>query len=147
MFTVVPAHHAYVVERLGRYRTTLTAGFHVLVPVLDRVAFRFSLRAKDSDLTTIAVTLDNIPVKVTSRARWQIVNAERAAYAVADLERHVVESVQSAQRHWISGRNETYIRENTRELEAESAKAAEEAMEAAGVELADVSVQRIDRTA
>lgn len=147
MFAVVPAHHAYVVERLGRYRATLNAGFHVLVPVVDRVAFRFSLRPKDSELATVAVTLDNVPVKVTSRARWQIVNAERAAYAVADLDRHVIEAVQSAQRHWIAGRNEKSIRENTRELEAETANAAAEAMETAGAKLEDVSVLRIDRTA
>ena len=42
--TVVPDDSAYVVERLGRYLRTLPPGLHVLVPVIDRVAFRYSLR-------------------------------------------------------------------------------------------------------
>jgi regulator of protease activity HflC (stomatin/prohibitin superfamily) len=145
MFVVVPAQHAYVLERLGRYRTTLSAGFHFVVPVIDRVAFRFSLRPRDTNLETVAITLDDVPVKVTGRARWSIVNAERAAYAVADLERYVAGVVQSAQRQWIAGKKETYIRENTRELEAEAANAAETAMETAGVKLEDVSVSGIAR--
>ena len=42
--TVVPQQSAFVVERLGRYSRTLQAGFHILTPFVDRIAYRHSLK-------------------------------------------------------------------------------------------------------
>jgi regulator of protease activity HflC (stomatin/prohibitin superfamily) len=82
---VVPNGHAYVVERLGRYRATLGAGFHCLVPFLDMVRARHRLDEQTSDLAADAVvTSDNIVLRVSGSLRWKIVDAERASYAVAD---------------------------------------------------------------
>ncbi|MDH5253167.1 MAG: SPFH domain-containing protein, partial [Nitrospira sp.] len=41
---VVPQQSAYVVERLGKYSTTLDAGFHILVPFIDRIRYKHSLK-------------------------------------------------------------------------------------------------------
>ena len=142
---VVPAGMAYVVERLGRYLQTLDPGIHVVLPLIDRIAFRFSLQPTETELSETAVTLDNVPLTLTSRIRAQIVDAQRAAYATADHAAHIAAAVKSAQRHWISARNENDVRQNTRELEAEVAKAAAETLAEAGVKLEDVSVLRIDR--
>ena len=80
MLTIVPDATACVVERLGRYHRTLLAGMHFLVPVIDRVAHRFSLRPQDRDLSDRCITFDNVPVSISSRVRWQILDPERAAY-------------------------------------------------------------------
>ena len=85
MFVIVPADSAYVVERLGRYHRTLPAGFHVVMPVLDAVRFRFSLLPKDEELSGTCITLDNVPVTITSTFRWQIADPQKAAYAAANL--------------------------------------------------------------
>ena len=55
---VVPPNEAYVVERLGRYYQTLGSGMKLLMPFLDRVAFRYSLRPQDARLTDPCNTRD-----------------------------------------------------------------------------------------
>ena len=142
---VVPANQAWVIERLGRYHATLNAGVHVLLPLIDRIAFRFPLEPKEIELSETAITLDNVPVTITSRVRSQIIDAKRAAYAAADRDAYLAAVITNAQRHWISARKESDVRQNTRELEAEVARAAADTMERAGVRLEDVSVLRIER--
>ena len=47
---VVPQRNEYVIERLGKYRTTLEAGFHILIPFLDRIAYKRSLKEEPIDI-------------------------------------------------------------------------------------------------
>ena len=51
--TVVPQQSAYVVETLGRYNRTLQAGFHILIPFVDRIAYRHSLKEDAVDIPEI----------------------------------------------------------------------------------------------
>src|SRR5687767_6792980 len=118
---VVPAGSAYVVERLGRYRATLSPGLHVLLPFLDRIAHKYS------------ITLDNIPVSVKATLTWQITAAERAAYAAADVADFVGNLVRTTQRQWISERPWTDVRETTRELQQAVLRSTEAAAASAGV--------------
>jgi regulator of protease activity HflC (stomatin/prohibitin superfamily) len=62
---VVPQQSAYVVERLGKYATTLDAGFHMLVPFIDRIRYRHSLKEVAIDIPEqICITRDNVQVSV-----------------------------------------------------------------------------------
>jgi regulator of protease activity HflC (stomatin/prohibitin superfamily) len=82
---VVPQQWAYVVERLGRYRGTLGAGFHVLVPFIDVVRYRHSLKETAIDIPAqICITRDNVQVHVDGVLYLQVLNPERASYGVAD---------------------------------------------------------------
>ncbi|HEY4720046.1 MAG TPA: SPFH domain-containing protein, partial [Candidatus Methylomirabilis sp.] len=57
---VVPQQSAYVVERLGKYRTTLGAGFYVLLPFFDRIRYRHSLKEMAMDIPEqVCITRDN----------------------------------------------------------------------------------------
>jgi regulator of protease activity HflC (stomatin/prohibitin superfamily) len=142
---VVPADSAYVVERLGRYRATLGAGVHVLTPFIDRLAFRFSLRPKDERLTDRCITIDNVPVSITSSIRWEIVEPRDAAYNSADPKQFVTELVRTRQRQWIGEHTWKDVRETTRELRSAVLHAAVEPAAQAGVKITEVEIEQIAR--
>ena len=69
---VVPQQSAYVVERLGKYSGTLSAGFHILVPFLDVVRYRHSLKEQAIDIPPqICITRDNVPGIRRRRALYE----------------------------------------------------------------------------
>ena len=77
---VVPQQSAYVVEKLGKYSRTLQAGFHILVPFVERVAYRHSLKEQALDVAEqICITRDNVQVGVDGVLYLKILNAERAS--------------------------------------------------------------------
>ena len=62
---VVPQQNAYVVERLGKYAKTLNAGFHILVPFLERIAYKHTLKEQAVDIAEqVCITKDNVQVGV-----------------------------------------------------------------------------------
>lgn len=82
---VVPQQSAYVVERLGQYSRTLRAGFHILVPFVDVIRYRHSLKESAVDIPEqICITRDNVQVGVDGVIYYQVMDPERASYGVAD---------------------------------------------------------------
>jgi len=82
---VVPQQSAYVVERLGQYSRTLRAGFHILVPFVDVIRYRHSLKESAVDIPEqICITRDNVQVGVDGVLYLQVMDPERASYGVAD---------------------------------------------------------------
>jgi len=81
---VVPQQQAYVVERLGKYHSTLGAGFHLLLPFVDAIRYRHSLKETAVDIPEqICITRDNVQVGVDGVLYLKVMNAERASYGVA----------------------------------------------------------------
>ena len=83
---VVPQQSAYIVERLGKYtRTPLNAGFHILMPFIDVIRYRLSLKERAADIPEqICITRDNVQVGVDGVLYMKVLNPERAAYGIAD---------------------------------------------------------------
>ena len=82
---IVPQRSAYIVERLGKYNATLEAGFHVLVPFLDRVAYRRTLKETPVDVPPQqCITKDNITVDVDGILYLQVMDPVKASYGIAD---------------------------------------------------------------
>ena len=82
---VVPQQSAYVVERLGKYRTTLGAGFYVLLPFFDRIRYRHSLKEMAVDIPEqVCITRDNVQVHVDGVLYLKVMNPQRASYGVAE---------------------------------------------------------------
>jgi regulator of protease activity HflC (stomatin/prohibitin superfamily) len=82
---VVPQQSAYVVERLGKYAKTLQAGFHILVPFVERVAYKHTLKEQAQDIAEqICITKDNVQVGVDGVLYMQILDASRASYGIGD---------------------------------------------------------------
>jgi regulator of protease activity HflC (stomatin/prohibitin superfamily) len=82
---VVPQQSAYVVERLGKYSSTLQAGFHILVPFVERIAYRHSLKESAIDIPEqVCITKDNVQVGIDGVLYLQVLDAGRASYGISD---------------------------------------------------------------
>ncbi|MDE0451805.1 MAG: paraslipin [Gammaproteobacteria bacterium] len=82
---IVPQQGAYVVENLGKFSRTLTAGFHVLIPFLDRVAYKHTLKEQAIDVEEqICITSDNVQVGVDGVLYLQVMDARNASYGIGD---------------------------------------------------------------
>ncbi len=82
---VVPQQSVFVVERLGRYAGTLDAGFHILVPFIDIVRYRHSLKENAFDIPEqVCITRDNVQVTVDGVLYLKVMDAERASYGISN---------------------------------------------------------------
>ena len=82
---IVPQKTAYIVERLGKYRCTLDAGFHILIPFLDRVAYRHTLKEQAIDVPPQqCITKDNIAVDVDGILYMQVMDPAKASYGIGN---------------------------------------------------------------
>jgi regulator of protease activity HflC (stomatin/prohibitin superfamily) len=82
---VVPQQSAYVVERLGRFSGTLDAGFHILLPFVDVIRYRHSLKETAVDIPAqVCITRDNVQVGVDGVLYLKVLNPERASYGIQD---------------------------------------------------------------
>jgi regulator of protease activity HflC (stomatin/prohibitin superfamily) len=82
---VVPQQSAFVVERLGRYSGTLDAGFHILLPFVDVIRYKHSLKEAALDIPAqVCITRDNVQVQVDGVLYLKILNPERASYGIQD---------------------------------------------------------------
>ena len=82
---VVPQKAALIVERLGKYRCTLEAGFHILVPFIDRVAYRHTLKEQAIDVPPQeCITKDNIAVSVDGILYMQVMDPAKASYGIGN---------------------------------------------------------------
>lgn len=82
---VVPQQSVYVLERLGKYAGTLNAGFHILMPFVDVVRYRHSLKETAMDVPEqICITNDNVQVGVDGVLYLKVMDAERASYGISN---------------------------------------------------------------
>ena len=97
--TVVPQQSAYVVETLGRYNRTLQAGFHILIPFVDRIAYRHSLKEDAVDIPEqICITRDNVQVGVDGVLYLQVLDARNASYGITNYKFAIAQLAQTTLR-------------------------------------------------
>ena len=83
---VVPQQNAYVVEYLGKYRKTIQAGFHILIPFVEKIAYRHNLKEHAVDIAEqICITRDNVQVGVDGVLYLKVLDAQRASYGIGDF--------------------------------------------------------------
>ena len=83
--TIVPQQRAFVIENLGKYSRTLRAGFHILIPFVERIAYKHSLKEIAIDIPEqVCITKDNVQVGVDGVLYLQILDAQRASYGIQD---------------------------------------------------------------
>ena len=84
---VVPQQSAYVVEMLGKYSRTVQAGFHILIPFVERVAYRHSLKEQATDIAEqVCITRDNVQVGIDGILYLQVLEPTRASYGITNYE-------------------------------------------------------------
>jgi regulator of protease activity HflC (stomatin/prohibitin superfamily) len=84
-FKIVPQQNAWVVERLGKYDRTLTPGLKFLVPFIERVAYKHSLKEVPLDVPSqVCITKDNTQLQVDGILYFQVTDPMRASYGSSD---------------------------------------------------------------
>jgi regulator of protease activity HflC (stomatin/prohibitin superfamily) len=98
-FKVVPQRSAYIVERLGKYSRTLEAGFHILIPFIDKIAYRQNQKEQAIDVASqICITKDNIAVEVDGILYLQVIDPQKASYGIDNYKFAVVQISQTTMR-------------------------------------------------
>ena len=82
---IVPQQSAYVIERLGRYSRTLQAGFHILLPFLDTIAYKHTLKEQAIDISEqLCITRDNVQVGVDGVLYLQVLEPRQTSYGITN---------------------------------------------------------------
>jgi regulator of protease activity HflC (stomatin/prohibitin superfamily) len=83
MIRIVPQRTAIIVERLGKYKATYTAGFQLIIPFIDKVRYRHTLKEQAIDVAPqVCITRDNIAVEVDGILYLQVLDPQKASYGI-----------------------------------------------------------------
>lgn len=98
----VPHQTVYIVERLGKYSRTLYSGFHILIPFIDKVAYKHTLKEQAIDVPPqMCITKDNIAVEVDGILYLQVTDPARASYGITDYRFATIQLAQTTMRSLI----------------------------------------------
>lgn len=142
---IVPEANVYVVERLGKYKETWSAGVHVLVPVIDRIVRKISMKEQVADFEPQSViTKDNVTMTVDSVVYFKIIDPKALTYGV---ERPIaaIENLCATTLRNIIGSltlDETLTSRET--INAETIKVLDDATNKWGIDITRVEVQNIN---
>jgi regulator of protease activity HflC (stomatin/prohibitin superfamily) len=99
LMIIVPMREACVLERFGNFRRVLEPGFHVVVPFLDRVAYRHEIREQVFDIPAQScITRDNIQVAVDGLVYLKVMDPKKASYGIGDYRMASVNLAQTTMR-------------------------------------------------
>ena len=141
---IVPARTAMVVERLGKYAKTLGAGFHVLVPFIDRVRYKHNLKEQAVDVPSQpCITQDNVKVDVDGVLYFQVVDPRAASYGIRRYETATIALAQTTMRSVIGQLELDRTFEERERINSEIVKVVDEASDPWGVKVTRYEVQNI----
>lgn len=96
---IVPQRSAYILERFGKYRSTLEAGFHTIIPFVDSIAYKLTLKEQVIDVPAqICITRDNISVEVDGVLYLQVMSPQKAAYGIDNYKFASIQLAQTTMR-------------------------------------------------
>jgi regulator of protease activity HflC (stomatin/prohibitin superfamily) len=141
---VVPQQSAYVVERLGKYRDTLGAGFHILLPFLDVIRYRHSLKEQAIDIPAqTCITRDNVQVHVDGILYLKVLNPERASYGISDYVFALVQLAQTTLRSEVGKIDLDRTFEERSHINSQVVSEVDKASEAWGVKVLRYEIKNI----
>lgn len=98
-FKIVPQRSVYIIERLGKYNRSIEAGFHILIPFIDKVAYKHILKEQAIDVASqICITKDNIAVEVDGILYLQVIDPQKASYGIDNYRFAVIQISQTTMR-------------------------------------------------
>jgi len=96
---IVPNQQAVIIERLGKFHGTLLAGFHIIIPFIDRKAYIRSLKEEVLDVPLqTCITSDNVSIDIDGVLYMQVINPEKSAYGINDYYMAVIQLAQTSLR-------------------------------------------------
>lgn len=141
---IVPAQQVYIVERLGKYHSTLGAGFHLLIPFIDKNAYQISLKEMAIDVPSqICITKDNVQVKVDGIIYLKVVDPYKAVYHINDYQYALIQLAQTTMRSVFGDLDLDKTFEERESLNSKIVSAVQEAGEHWGVRIMRYEIQNI----
>ena len=141
---IVPQNEAYVVERLGKYNRTLLAGFHITIPIMERVAYKHSLKEFAVDVASQqAITRDNVPLSIDGVLYIKIMDPRAASYGVENLNFAITQLAQTSMRAEIGKISLDDTFESRENINARVTQAIDEASEVWGTKVLRYEVKDI----
>ncbi len=142
---VVPQKQAWIVERLGKYYKTLHAGLHFIVPFIDRVVAKVSLKEQVLDIPKQEViTKDNVVVKIDAVCYFTVVKPEDAVYNIESLEYAIIQTIQTNLRDIIGGMELDEILSSREKINARIKEVLQGAASTWGILINRVEVKEIE---
>jgi len=142
---VVPQQNAIVVERLGRYHATLNAGFHLLVPFVDVIRYRHSLKEQAIDIPAqLCITRDNVQVGVDGILYLKVLDAERASYGISNYAFAIIQLAQTTLRSLVGKIDLDRTFEERSSINIEIVSELDKASEAWGVKVLRYEIKNIE---
>jgi regulator of protease activity HflC (stomatin/prohibitin superfamily) len=141
---IVPQKSEYIIERLGKYSRTLGAGFHILLPFIDRVAYRFMLKEEVVNIASqTCITKDNVTVEVDGLIYLQVQDSKLAAYGINDYRIAAAQLAQTTLRSCIGRIDLDKTFEERENINAQVVQAIDEAAQSWGIKLLRYEVSDI----
>jgi len=141
---IVPQQSAFVIQRLGKYSRTLNAGFHILVPFFDSIAYRHSLKEEAIDIPEqICITSDNVQVAVDGILYLKVLDPERASYGISNYGFAVSQLTQTSLRSEIGQLELDRTFEARTAINANVVREVDKASEAWGVKVLRYEIKNI----
>lgn len=135
-FVVIPQQEVHVVERLGRFHRSLTAGLNILIPFIDRVAYRHSLKEIPLDVPSqVCITKDNTQLTVDGIIYFQVTDPKLASYGSSNYIMAITQLAQTTLRSVIGRMELDKTFEERDEINSTVVAALDEAAGAWGVKV------------
>src|SRR5688572_22870848 len=143
-FKVVPQRSVFIVERLGKYNRTLDAGFHILIPFIDRIAYKQNLKEQSIDVASqICITKDNIAVEVDGILYLQVIDPQKASYGIDNYRFAVIQLSQTTMRSIIGKMELDKTFEERETVNASIVEAVDKASDNWGIKVSRYEVKNI----
>lgn len=144
MVKVVPQRTAIIVERLGKYRATFSAGFQVLIPFVDKVRYRHTLKEQAIDVPSqVCITRDNIAVEVDGILYLQVLDPQKASYGIDNYRFASIQIAQTTMRSIIGKLELDRTFEERETINVSIVEAVDKASEPWGVKVTRYEVKNI----
>ena len=144
MIKIVPQRTAIIVERLGKYRATFTAGFQILIPFIDKVRYRHTLKEQAIDVAPqICITRDNIAVEVDGILYLQVLDPQKASYGIDNYRFASIQIAQTTMRSVIGKLELDRTFEERETINVSIVEAVDKASEPWGVKVTRYEVKNI----
>ncbi|AHC16823.1 SPFH domain-containing protein [Salinispira pacifica] len=141
---IIPSKTVRVVERLGKYSTTMEAGLHLLIPFIDKVRYQHSLKEQALDVPSQSCfTLDNVKIQVDGVLYFQVMDPKKASYGITNYRLATIYLAQTTMRSVIGKLDLDKTFEEREQINAAILKEVDEATDPWGVKVTRYEIKDI----
>lgn len=142
---IIPSKEVRVVERLGKFATSMEAGLHLLIPFIDKVRYIHSMKEQALDVPSQSCfTKDNVRIKVDGVLYFQVVDPKRASYGISNYRLATIQLAQTTMRSVIGKLELDKTFEERGQINAAIVKEVDQATDPWGVRITRYEIKNIE---